>query len=137
MTLPSNETRLIVREQDVILLLSRVREYSTQAGLKLINQTKLLTASSELARNMLRYANGGQVIIESISKNARNGVRIVFLDKGPGIADIPQAMKDGFSTGKSFGLGLPGAKRLVNEFNIQSKPGVGTCVTITQWHDGR
>jgi len=127
----------IVREQDVVLFRNRVREYSTKIGMSLVNQTKLITAASELVRNMLKYANGGKVLIEVISKNAQNGVRLTFTDEGPGIADIQQAMKDGFSTGKSLGLGLPGAKRLVNEFEIQSKPGEGTRVTITHWKNGR
>ena len=137
MTLLSSETMHIVREQDVVLLLSRVREHSARAGLQLLNQTKLLTAASELARNMLRYANGGQATIEALRNNARSGLKITFLDEGPGIPDIQQAMRSGFSTGNGLGLGLPGARRLVNEFDIQSKPGKGTCVTISQWQDGR
>lgn len=137
MTLLSNETIRIMREQDVVVLLSRLRDHSAQAGLRLLNQTKLLTAASELARNMLRYASGGQATIEPLVKNARKGVKITFLDEGPGIPDIQQAMTGGFSTGKGLGMGLPGARRLVNEFDIQSIPGKGTCVTITQWHDGR
>ncbi|WP_161888439.1 ATP-binding protein [Pontibacter russatus] len=137
MSLPSNETIRIVREQDVVLLLSRVREYSAQVSLQPLNQTRLITAASEMARNMLRYANGGRATIEALSKNARTGVKITFLDEGPGIPDIQQAMTSGFSTGNGLGLGLPGARRLVNEFDIQSKPGKGTCVTIIQWQDGR
>ena len=137
MNLPSNETIRVLRDQDVVLLLSRVREYSAQAGLQLLSQTKLMTAASELARNMIRYASGGQATIEALSKNARKGVKLTFLDQGPGIPDIQQAMRSGFSTGNGLGLGLPGARRLVNEFDIQSKPGKGTCVTISQWQDGR
>lgn len=133
----NKDTMQIVREQDVILFRNRVREFSTKIGMSLINQTKLITAASELVRNMLKYADGGQVYIEIISKNARNGVRLIFVDQGPGIPDIQQAMKDGFSTGKSLGLGLPGAKRLVNEFEIQSNPGEGTRVTVTHWKNGR
>lgn len=133
----NKDTMQIVREQDVVLFRNRVREYSTKTGMNLVNQTKLITAASELVRNMLKYANGGQVIIEIISNNARNGVRLTFIDQGPGIADVPQAMQDGFSTGKSLGLGLPGAKRLVNEFEIQSKPGEGTRVCVTHWKHGR
>jgi serine/threonine-protein kinase RsbT len=133
----NKETMQIVREQDVVLFRNRVREYSTKIGMSLVNQTKLITAASELVRNMLKYANGGQVIIEVISKNAQNGVKLSFVDEGPGIADIQQAMRDGFSTGKSLGLGLPGAKRLVNEFEIKSKPGEGTSVMITHWKNGR
>lgn len=127
----------IVREQDVVPFRNRVREISTKIGMSLVNQTKLITAASELVRNMLKYANGGKILLEIISKNARTGVRLTFMDEGPGIADIQQAMRDGFSTGKSLGLGLPGAKRLVNEFDIRSVPGEGTTVTITHWKNGR
>src|SRR5476651_1568242 len=102
----------------------------------LVNQTKLLTAASELTRNMLRYGNGGVALIEIISRGRDNGVRLTFSDKGPGIADIPKAMQDGYSTGKSLGLGLPGARRLVNEFEIKSETGVGTTITIIKWANG-
>ncbi len=127
----------IVREQDVVPFRNRVREFATKIGMSLVNQTKLITAASELVRNMLRYANGGKVILEIISKSAQSGVRLTFVDEGPGIADVKQAMQDGFSTGKSLGLGLPGAKRLVNEFFIKSEPGEGTTVMIIHWKHGR
>ncbi|GHA54808.1 anti-sigma regulatory factor [Pontibacter akesuensis] len=127
----------ILREQDVVPFRNRVREYSTKIGMSLVNQTKLITAASELVRNMLKYAGGGQVKLEIISKNAQTGVRLIFEDKGPGIADIKLAMQDGFTTGKSLGLGLPGAKRLVNEFDIVSKLSEGTTVTITHWKNVR
>lgn len=127
----------IVREQDVVLFRNRVREFSTKIGMSLVNQTKLITAASELVRNMLKYANGGKVVLEIISKNAQRGVRLTFIDEGPGIADIQAAMRDGFSTGKSLGLGLPGTKRLVNEFDIKSKVGEGTTVSIIHWKHGR
>ena len=133
----NKDSMQIVREQDVVLFRNRVREFSTKIGMSLINQTKLITAASELVRNMLKYADGGQVYMEIISNNARSGVRLIFVDQGPGIPDIQLAMKDGFSTGKSLGLGLPGAKRLVNEFEIKSKPGEGTCVTVIHWKNGR
>jgi serine/threonine-protein kinase RsbT len=126
----------IVQEQDVILLRNRVREYAVKIGMGLVNQTKLITAVSELVRNMLRYATGGEVLIEVVSQGRENGVRITFSDKGPGIPDIKEAMKDGFSTGKSLGLGLPGAKRLVSEFSIRSTVGEGTTVVITKWKNG-
>lgn len=126
----------ITREQDVVPFRGRVKEYATRIGMGLVNQTKLITAASELVRNMLRYANGGEVLIEVVSKGRENGVRLTFTDKGPGIADIAQAMKDGFSTGKSLGLGLPGTKRLVSEFDITSKVGKGTTVTILKWKNG-
>jgi serine/threonine-protein kinase RsbT len=102
----------------------------------LVNQTRLITAASELVRNMMRYANGGTCFVEVVSSGRNNGVRLTFADKGPGIADITMAMKDGYSTGKSLGLGLPGTKRLVNEFDIKSKVGEGTTVTIIKWANG-
>ncbi|WP_206077568.1 anti-sigma regulatory factor [Pontibacter sp. SGAir0037] len=133
----SKDIMQIVREQDVVLFRNRVREFSTKIGMSLVNQTKLITAASELVRNMLKYANGGKVVLEIISKNAQRGVRLTFIDEGPGIADIQAAMRDGFSTGKSLGLGLPGTKRLVNEFDIKSKVGEGTTVSIIHWKHGR
>ena len=133
----TKDTMQIVREQDVVPFRNRVREMSTKIGMSLVNQTKLITAASELVRNMLKYANGGKVILEIISKSGQSGVRLTFVDEGPGIENIPQAMQDGFSTGKSLGLGLPGAKRLVNEFDVKSVVGQGTTVTITHWKNGR
>src|ERR1700761_3289440 len=99
----SKDLVVINKEQDVVLFRNRVKEFAQKIKMGLVNQTKLLTAVSELVRNMLRYANGGDVLIEVISKGRENGIRITFADKGPGIADISQAMKDGFSTGKSLG----------------------------------
>ncbi|WP_125723479.1 anti-sigma regulatory factor [Flavobacterium ustbae] len=132
----NKEESLIVREQDVVPLRNRVKEYGVKIGMSILNQTKLITATSELVRNLLKYGGGGKVIIESVSKGRENGVRVTFIDKGPGIADIELAMKDGYSTGKSLGLGLPGTKRLVNEFDIKSELGNGTTVTITKWKNG-
>jgi serine/threonine-protein kinase RsbT len=126
----------ISREQDVVPYRNRVREYATKIGMSLVNQTKLITAASELVRNMLKYAKGGIATIEVVSKGRENGIRLCFVDTGPGIASISDAMRDGFTTGKSLGLGLPGAKRLVNEFEIQSKLGTGTSVTIIKWKNG-
>lgn len=132
----NKDALLIVREQDVVPFRNRVKEYATKIGMGLVNQTKLITAASELVRNMLRYAGGGDTLIEVISRGRETGIRLTFTDTGPGIADIAQAMKDGFTTGKSLGLGLPGTKRLVNEFDIKSKVGEGTKVTITKWKNG-
>jgi len=126
----------VVREQDVVLLRNRVKEVAVKIKMGLLNQTKLITAASELVRNMLRYGNGGNCLIEIVSRGRDNGIRLTFSDKGPGIADIPQAMRDGFSTGKSLGLGLPGTKRLVNEFDIKSKVGEGTTVMVLKWANG-
>lgn len=133
----TKDTMEIIREQDVVPFRNRVKEFSVKIGMSLVNQTKLITAASELVRNMLKYANGGKVLLEIISKNGNSGVRLTFIDQGPGIKDIQLAMKDGFSTGRSLGLGLPGTKRLVNEFDIKSVPGEGTTVTITHWKNGR
>ena len=126
----------IEKEQDVVPFRNRVKEYAVKIGMSLVNQTKLITAASELVRNMLRYASGGTTLIEVVSKGRENGVRVTFQDKGPGIKDVALAMKDGYSTGKSLGLGLPGAKRLVSEFDIQSTVGKGTTVTIIKWKNG-
>lgn len=126
----------IIKEQDVVPFRNRVKEYATKIGMGLVNQTKLITAASELVRNMLRYASGGETLIEVISQGRENGIRLTFTDKGPGIPNIEQAMKDGFSTGKSLGLGLPGTKRLVSEFDIKSIVGKGTTVMIVKWKNG-
>lgn len=125
-----------MRDQDVVYVKNRVKETSVKIKMGLVNQTRIITAASEILRNMIRYANGGKCIIEVVSSGRNNGVRLTFADKGPGIPDINQAMKDGFSTGKSLGLGLPGTKRLVNEFDIKSKVGEGTTVTILKWANG-
>jgi serine/threonine-protein kinase RsbT len=132
----SKESMQIVKEQDVILFRNRVKEFATKIGMSILNQTKLITAASELVRNMLKYASGGVVILEIVSKDRTTGVKLTFTDQGPGIADIKLAMQDGYSTGKSLGVGLPGAKRLVNEFDIKSEVGKGTTVTIIRWKNG-
>lgn len=135
-TVLSKETMKIEKEQDVVPFRNRVREYAVKIGMSLVNQTKLITAASELVRNMLKYAGSGITIIEVINKGRDNGIRLVFQDKGPGIKDISLAMKDGYSTGKSLGIGLPGAKRLVSEFDIKSTVGEGTTVEIIKWKNG-
>jgi serine/threonine-protein kinase RsbT len=132
----NKERMQLVREIDVIPFRNRLKETATKIGMGILNQTKLITAASELARNMLKYAQGGIVTIEVVSKGRENGIRLVFSDKGPGIVDISLAMKDGFSSGKSLGLGLPGTKRLVSEFNIESEVGKGTTVTVLKWKNG-
>ena len=126
----------IEKEQDVVPFRNRVKEFAVKIGMSLVNQTKLITAASELVRNMLKYGGGGIVLIESITQGRDNGIRLTFQDKGPGIKDIAMAMKDGFSSGKSLGIGLPGAKRLVNEFEIKSTLGEGTTVSIIKWKNG-
>lgn len=126
----------VLREQDVVPFRNRVKEYAVKIKMGLVNQTKLITAASELVRNMLRYATGGNVLIEVVTRGRDNGIRLTFRDDGPGIKDISLAMQDGYTTGKSLGLGLPGAKRLVNEFDIKSEVGKGTKITIIKWANG-
>jgi serine/threonine-protein kinase RsbT len=135
-TTQSKQDFLIVRDQDVIPFRNQVKEAAVKVGMGILNQTKLITAASELVRNLLKYGGGGTAEIEVVNNGRENGIRLTFSDKGPGIKDIDLAMKDGFSTGKSLGLGLPGTKRLVNEFNIQSAVGEGTIVTIIKWKNG-
>lgn len=132
----SKDTIQVLKEQDVVFLKNRVKEVAVKIKMGLVNQTRLLTAASELVRNMMRYADGGVCQVEVVSSGRVNGVRLVFSDRGPGIPDIAAAMRDGFSTGKSLGLGLPGTKRLVNEFDIKSKVGEGTTVMIIKWANG-
>jgi serine/threonine-protein kinase RsbT len=132
----SSDNMRIAKELDMVVFRNRLKEYAVKIGMGLVNQTKLITAASELSRNMLRYAGEGTALIEIVNGQRQNGVRVTFSDNGPGIADISQAMKDGYSTGKSLGLGLPGAKRLVSEFDIKSTVGKGTTITITKWKNG-
>jgi len=132
----SKDEMQVIKELDVVAFRNRVKEYAVRIKMGLVNQTKLITAASELVRNMLNYANGGKVLIEVITRGRDNGIRLTFKDKGPGIKDISLAMKDGYSTGKSLGLGLPGAKRLANEFSIESVPGNGTTIMIIKWANG-
>jgi serine/threonine-protein kinase RsbT len=119
--------------EDVVRVRQEVRRFAIEAGLGLVDQTKIVTAASELARNTLDYGKGGQAMIEIVQAGARRGVKIVFEDNGPGIPDIEQALKDGFTTGKGMGLGLGGARRLCNEFAIESAPGKGTRITVARW----
>jgi serine/threonine-protein kinase RsbT len=119
--------------EDVVRVRQEVRRFAIQAGLGLVDQTKVVTAASELARNTLDYGKGGRATMDVVQNGARQGVRIVFEDDGPGIADIDLALKDGYTSGKGMGLGLGGARRLCSEFAIQSTPGRGTTVTIARW----
>ena len=123
----------VTTEQDVVRVRQLVRDWASQARFSLVDQTKLVTAASELARNMVIYGGGGSAVLQVLSEGIRTGVRVSFVDQGPGIADVELAMRDGYTTGSGLGLGLGGAKRLVNEFQIESKPGTGTKITITRW----
>jgi serine/threonine-protein kinase RsbT len=127
-----SETVPLVSEPDIVVVRRRVREVAGQIGLSLVDQTKVITAASELARNTLIYGGGGSMQLESLN-GPRLGVRLTFKDNGPGIPDIELALRDGFTTGSGLGLGLGGTKRLVNEFDIESRVGQGTRVTITRW----
>ncbi len=132
----SKDTMQIAREQDVIGFRNRVKELATKIGMNVLGQTKLITAASELVRNMLRYAGGGTVTLEVVLRDKVSGVQLTFADQGPGIADLKLAMQDGYTSGKGLGVGLPGAKRLVNEFTITSEVGKGTTVKIIRWKNG-
>lgn len=133
--MPTTRTeRLAIRSSDdVVRVRQQTRVFALAAGLSLVDQTKIITAASELARNTLDYGGGGEVCTELVEEGGRLGVRLIFEDRGPGIADIQLALKDGFTTGAGLGLGLSGAKRLCNEFSIESKVGEGTKVTIARW----
>jgi serine/threonine-protein kinase RsbT len=123
----------IRRSDDVVAVRQKVRACAVEAGLGLVDQTKIVTAASELARNTLDYGGGGEVTIQRIDDGLRKGLRLIFEDKGPGIPDIPLALQDGYTTGTGLGLGLSGAKRLSNEFSIDSTVGIGTRVAIARW----
>jgi len=123
----------VMSDEDVILARQRVRLQAQETGFTLLNQTKLVTAVSELARNLVVHARGGKVSVFKTKAGDKTGLKVVFEDKGPGIPDVERAMQEGFSTIGSMGLGLKGAKRLVDEFDIKSFPGKGTTVTITKW----
>lgn len=120
-------------DEDVVRLRKSVREIAVRIGLSLVDQTKLVTAASELARNTLRYGGGGEVRIGIVSDGFAQGLHVVFSDQGPGIADLELALTDGYTSGGGLGLGLGGAKRLVDQFSIDSAPGAGTTVRITKW----
>lgn len=132
MSVVHSDTIPVSSESDIIAVRRRVRHLANQVGLSLVDQTKLVTAASELARNTVVYGGGGTLQLESLN-GPRTGVRLIFTDQGPGILDIELAMRDGFTTGTGLGLGLGGAKRLVNEFEIQSTVGLGTKVSLTRW----
>ena len=120
-------------EHDIVLARQQVRRLTQALGFGLVDQTKMVTAASELARNAVIYGKGGVVRWETLTDGARRGLRLHFIDEGPGIPDLQQAMTDGWTSGTGMGLGLSGAKRLVNEFDIETAPGRGTRVTITRW----
>jgi len=133
MTVLLSDQRAVQTAEDVVAVRQAVRQRAVDLGFNLVDQTKIVTASSELARNTVQYGGGGTVTIESLEVLGRRGLRLTFADNGPGIKDIELAMKDGYTTAGGLGLGLSGARRLSNDFHIDSTPGEGTRVTITRW----
>ena len=133
MNVLKREVQPLRSSNDVVLARQKVRQWSTELRFSLVDQTKLVTAASELGRNALDHGKGGEMTMELVVNGARNGLRLTFRDQGPGIANIDQALKDGFTTGSGMGLGLGGSKRLVNEFSIESEVGKGTTVTVIRW----
>jgi serine/threonine-protein kinase RsbT len=133
MVLLSADTLPLKRDEDVVMVRRAARQLAIGLGFSLVDQTKIVTAASELARNTIQHGGGGTALLETINDGPRRGVRLTFEDHGTGIQDIDLAMKDGFSTSGGLGLGLSGAKRLSNEFSIASTPGQGTRVMVTKW----
>ncbi len=133
MVVEQDDTMPVRSSDDVVRVRQAVRARAVSAGFSLIDQTKIITAASEIARNTVDYGGGGEVRLEVLRNGARRGVRLTFTDKGPGIADLAAALTDGYTTGNGLGLGLSGAKRLCSEFAIKSSPGEGTVVTLARW----
>jgi len=129
----TDETMPVRTSDDVVRVRQAVRARAVGAGFSLVDQTKIVTAASEIARNTVDYGGGGTARIEVLRNGQRHGVRLTFTDQGPGIADLTMALKDGYTTGSGLGLGLSGAKRLCNEFDVRSAPGQGTVVTLARW----
>ena len=127
------ETIPIQNSSDVVLARQKVRQWAQELKFTLVDQTKLVTAASELARNTLDHGKGGHMVIDVVDNLSKTGLQLVFEDQGPGIPDIQAALRDGFTTGSGMGLGLGGSKRLVSDFDIQSQPGQGTRITVVRW----
>jgi serine/threonine-protein kinase RsbT len=133
MVATKDDTLPVQSSEDIVWVRQAVRAWAVELGFGLVDQTKLVTAASELARNTVDYGGGGKVQLEALNEGAHRGLRLTFEDHGPGIADVELALQDGYTTGSGLGLGLGGTKRLVNEFEIESRPGEGTRVCITRW----
>jgi serine/threonine-protein kinase RsbT len=133
MQITNSETFAVNGSNEVVSVRHLVRRWAIEQGFSLVEQTKIVTAASELARNMVTYGKGGTLLLEALNDGIRKGLRLTFEDHGPGIADIQQALRDGFTTGSGMGLGLGGARRLSNDFDIRSAPGEGTRVMILRW----
>ena len=134
MPVEASEVMPVRDGDDVVRVRQRVRAKAISIGFSLVDQTKIITAASEIARNTVDYGGGGTLCLEILQNGARRGLRLTFADEGPGIADISVALTDGYTTGQGLGLGLGGAKRLSNEFEVKSQPGEGTIVSLTRWH---
>jgi len=128
-----SETMSITTSDDVVRVRQAVRTNAVKVGFSLVDQTKIITAASEIARNTVDYGGGGILLIELLREGARRGLKLTFADEGPGIPDIDRALTDGYTTGSGLGLGLSGAKRLCNEFAVKSTPGSGAIVTLARW----
>jgi serine/threonine-protein kinase RsbT len=133
MRVRKDESRPLRAEDDVVRARQAVRSWAVEMGFSLVDQTKLVTAASELARNTVVYGGGGTLRMEALEDGMRKGLRLEFVDQGPGIPDLEKALSDGYTTGNGLGLGLGGSKRLVNEFAIESQPGQGTRITVVKW----
>ena len=133
MTQPVDGAMALATELDIVMSRQTVRKLTQQLNFSLVDQTKMITAASELSRNTVVYGGGGEMRWEVVAQGARTGLRLKFEDKGPGIADLELALTDGWTSGAGLGMGLSGSKRLVNEFDIKTAVGKGTCVTITRW----
>jgi serine/threonine-protein kinase RsbT len=133
MSVEKTDAKDIRSDNDVALARQATRQWAAELGFSLVDQTKIVTAASELARNTLIYGGGGVMRMETLTQGIRRGLRLTFEDQGSGIPDIELALKDGYTSGSGLGLGLGGTKRLVNEFEIVSQPGEGTRITITRW----
>ncbi len=133
MNVESTETLPVAKGEDVVRVRQMVRAKAVDIGFSLVDQTKIITAASEIARNTIDYGGGGAMQMDHIRTGGRQGLRLVFADKGPGIPDIARALQDGYTSGGGLGLGLSGAKRLSSEFDIQSKVGEGTTITLIRW----
>jgi len=129
----ASETMPVTTSDDVVRVRQAVRKHAVTAGFSLVDQTKIITAASEIARNTVDYGGGGTLLIELLRESARRGLKLTFTDQGPGIPDLDRALTDGYTTGNGLGLGLSGAKRLCNEFMVKSTPGCGTIVTLARW----
>lgn len=133
MTALKTETFPVQSDSDIVLVRQKVRAWAVEMQFSLVDQTKLVTAASELARNTVEHGRGGELVMDVVLNGVKKGLRLTFVDRGPGIPDVQMALKDGFSTGGGMGLGLSGSRRLVHDFDLQSKPGEGTRVMVTRW----